>query len=175
MNQKVEPKAENPPIAPAVYNAFVATAQLREIRLIKSEFTLRPGGLEEQESWRYIHSCEINASDFDAESGLLMAFVSAEAYCLEKRKRVVSTKCRYLIIYTVDGEPEQAVVDAFSRRVARFAAYPYFRAHFAELMSQAGVAAPPLPIIKERRLLAEPKSPPVKENQVENIKQLEKS
>ena len=82
-----------------------------------------------------------------------MAWISAEANCVKKRKKIISVKCRYLVVYEVDGAPDDLIIQAFSRRVARFAAYPYFRAHFAELVSQAGVYIPPLPIIKERKIL----------------------
>ena len=37
----------------------------------------------------------------------------------------------------------------FVNRVGNFAAYPYFRSHFAEITSQAGITIPPLPVMKE--------------------------
>jgi hypothetical protein len=161
MNAQSELAAVKPPVTPAAYNEFVARAVLREIRLIKSDFSLHPEALGDQKSWRHLQSCEIQESHYDASDNSLVMFVSAEAYCVNKRKRVISTKCRYMVAYSVDGKPDEAAVEAFARRVARFSAYPYFRAHFAQLMSQAGVEVPPLPIIKERRFIPDLNKAPV--------------
>jgi len=153
-NAPTVPAQASPSVIPAEYNKLVATAQLREIRLVKSEFSLDAEALgAEQASWKHVHSCEIQQSHYDSDDDLLVAWVNAEASCIKKRKKIVSAKCRYLIIYHVDGKPDDAIVNAFAKRVARFAAYPYFRTHFAELASQAGLFLPPLPIIKERKIL----------------------
>jgi len=147
-------------VTPALYNALVASAQLRDIRLVKSQFYLEPDGLGDPQNWQHTHSCEIETSHFDADKKLIWTWVTAEAACLYEKKRVVSAECRYLIVYKVDGEPEDLEVAAFAKRVARFAAYPYFRAHFAQLASQAGLELPPLPVIKEKRLLPKTEKPP---------------
>jgi len=162
MNGKIEAKAAPPAptpapaVEPAAYNALVSSARLRDLRLVKSEFNLDPEGLEPDPTWKQVHSCELQQSHYDAENSLLVAWISAEANCLKKRKKILSVKCRYLVVYEVEGTPDDLIIQAFSKRVARFAAYPYFRAHFAELVSQAGVSIPPLPIIKERKVLPNP-------------------
>ena len=56
---------------------------------------------------------------------------------------------RYLVANTVSGSPTEEAALSFVRRVAGFAAYPYFRSHFAEVCSQSGIVLPPLPIMKE--------------------------
>jgi hypothetical protein len=161
MNAKIEAPVSAPtPVAapaaalePAAYNALVNSARLRDLRLVKSEFNLDAEGLDPEPSWKQVHTCELQQSHYDAENGLLVAWIIAEANCLKKRKKIISVKCRYLVVFEVDGAPDELIIQAFSRRVARFAAYPYFRAHFAELVSQAGVFLPPLPIIKERKIM----------------------
>ena len=143
--------AKAPAPSSAAYNAFVASADVRDIRLIKSEFSVSPEALEERHALRREHACDITQSHYDSDNKLLYAWVAASAACYWKRKRILSSKCQYLIVYTVNAEPDDAAVPVFIRRVARFAAYPYFRSHFAHLASQAGLEIPPLPVIKERR------------------------
>ncbi|HWA91819.1 MAG TPA: hypothetical protein VG889_17405 [Rhizomicrobium sp.] len=146
---------------PRKYNALVAAAQLRDIRLVESGFALTPDGLEKRHEFKLSQTCEIEKAHVDVGRGLLVVFVAATASAafanaeMQAAMEVMSAKCRYLIVYHVSGDPAPEAVDAFARRVARFAAYPYFRAHFAELASQAGLMLPPLPVIKERRLIPE--------------------
>jgi len=156
MNIKTPQQSGNKPPTPAAYNAFVATTTLQEVRLVKSDFALNPEGFLDEDGWVYAHACELDSSHYDSERDLLFAFLSAEAFATKKRKRLVSVKCRYVVVYSVSGKPEESVVDAFAKRVARFTAFPYFRAHFADLMSQAGMHVPPLPVLKETRPLPQP-------------------
>jgi hypothetical protein len=142
------------------YNALVNSATLQEIRLVESQFSMAPESIADPKLWKLMQSCEITESHYDADDKVLFAWVSAQASCTYKRKRVVSAKCEYLVIYNVDGDPEDVEVDIFAKRVARFAAYPYFRAHFAEVTSQAGLTLAPLPIIKEKKYFPPKKKEP---------------
>jgi hypothetical protein len=142
------------PLTPAAYNAFVGAAILRDIRLIKSDFSLNEMALDVDLADGQMHqTCEIESAEYDTEVEMMAAWVVAEATCKKKSKKIAALRCQYLIMYDVQRNPEQGAVDAFARRVARFAAYPYFRAHFAEVCSQAGLRLPPLPVIKETRLI----------------------
>lgn len=147
--------ALTPPVAsavtPAAYNTLVASARLRDIKLVTSNFVLDPDGLSDQPSWKQLQTCEIEQSYYDEARKLLIAWVSANASCTKDDKVVVAAQCKYVVIYSVDGDPEEVAVTAFAKRVARFAVYPYFRAHFAGITSQAGLFLPPLPIIKEKK------------------------
>jgi hypothetical protein len=153
MTAQVEKKSEAvtppPTVTPAAYNSLVAAARLRDIRLLKSEFVLDPDGIDAEDSWKLNQSCEIQQAQFSPETEMLLTFVEASAICKIKNKKVVTVRCRYLVAYEVQGDPEELAINAFAKRVARFAAYPYFRAHVAEIASQAGLRLPPLPIIKE--------------------------
>jgi len=141
-------------LTPAVYNAFVGSATLRDIRLMKSDFLLSEMVLDDEPIGGNMHqTCEIESAEYDAETDVLAAWVVAEATYKKKSKKLLALRCQYLIVYNVEKKPEQSAIDAFARRVARFAAYPYFRAHFAEVCSQSGVQLPPLPVIKETRLI----------------------
>ncbi len=157
-----------PAVTPAAYNTLVASARLRDIKLVTSNFMLDPDGLSDQPSWKQLHTCEIEQSFYDETRKLLIAWVSADASCTKDDKVVVSAHCRYVVIYSVEGSPEEVAVTAFAKRVARFAVYPYFRAHFAGITSQAGLFLPPLPIIKEKKNIP-PILPPAVENQIEHV------
>ena len=162
MNAQPEKKPEGTPsLTPAAYNALVAAARLRDIRLLKADFSLDPSGLENESDWKLSQTCEIIGADFDADAEMMVAWVAAEAVCKRKNKKVVNIRCKYMIVYDVQGQPEALAVSAFAKRVARFAAYPYFRAHVAEVGSQAGLRLPPLPVIKEMRLIPQDKAIPV--------------
>lgn len=153
-NTKQPPNSGRAPVNPAAYNMLVAAARLRDIRLLKSEFTLDAESLHYKvDDWKMTYDCEIHHADYDRDSQLLIAFVQAEAFCKKKTKRILSARCRYVAVYDIHGEPEDDTVNAFANRVARFAVYPYFRAHFSETCSQAGLQLPPLPVIKETKLL----------------------
>lgn len=140
-------------VTPAAYNALVAAARLRDIRLLKADFLLDPNGIENQEHWKLSQACEIQHAEYNAEAELLIAWIEAVATCKLKNKKAVSIRCRYIVVYDVQGHPESAAVNAFAARVARFAAYPYFRSHVAEVSSQAGLSLPPLPVIKEIKII----------------------
>jgi hypothetical protein len=160
--QNAAPNPEpRPALTPAEYNLLVKAAQLSAIRLVKSDFFLLPEGFLSKDL-TLVHECEIETSHFSSADGALLVVVNAEAFGTigepgtKRHRKVMSSNCQYLIAYDVIGEPSAAAVQTFARRVARFAAYPYFRAHFAELTSQAGLQLPPLPVIKEQRLIQEP-------------------
>lgn len=169
MTAQTEKKDETAPaivpvLTPAAYNSLVAAARLRDIRLLKADFSVDPNSLEHQDNWKLTQTCEIQLAEFNAEAELLVTFVDAAATCKFKNKKIVTVRCRYIVVYDVQGKPEALAVNAFARRVARFAAYPYFRAHVAEISSQAGLRLPPLPIIKEVKIIPKIEADPPKEN-----------
>jgi hypothetical protein len=156
-------------VSPTAYNTLVAAARLRDIRLLKSEFSLDPEGVDREDEWKLSQSCEIKGADFIPESNLLMTFIDASASCKIKNKKVIQVRSRYLVVYDLQGSPSEAAVDAFAKRVARFAAYPYFRAHVAEIGSQAGVRLPPLPMIKEVKVIPKAEADGVDASSVDKV------
>jgi hypothetical protein len=134
------------------YSEAVDAARLREVRLIQSDFKAEAEALGDPEpNWRMGYGCEVKETYFDAEASLLTGWVVAEATCKLGRKRIVGTKACYIVVYDLEGEPEEQAALKFVSRVGPFTVYPYFRAHFAELASQAGLRVPPLPVMKERK------------------------
>jgi preprotein translocase subunit SecB len=156
MNAPIEQPAKADQVKPADYNQIVGAARLRDIRLLKSEFSVDPEAFPATADLKLSSDCEIQDAHFDADSEILAVWVVGEATCKKKNKKLLSSRCRYVVIYDVSGKPEEPVIALFAKRVARFAVYPYFRAHFSETCSQAGLVLPPLPIIKETKLLQAP-------------------
>lgn len=151
-SQSAAPTAQVAKVSPEQYSEAVESARLVSIRLIKSEFVVEPEALgRDRSSWKHGYDCKSTASSFDATRKLLTGLVVADASCKIGRKRIVWLKCRYLIAYSIDGAPTEEAATSFVRRVSVFAAYPYFRSHFSESCSQAGIALPPLPVLKEPR------------------------
>lgn len=134
------------------YVEVVESAQLRAIRLIESEFKMLPEVLlPEQEGWKYGYTCDVGQTVFNEDNGVLTAWVHTTAYCRSGRRKILNLKCKYLLAYSVEGRPDAQTVERFTHAVGPYSIYPYFRAHFAEMASQGGVKAPPLPIMKGLR------------------------
>ena len=155
MTTKTElPTASSPTkVEPAAYNELVAAARLRDIRLTRSEFGLEAEAVKFQADWKLKHGCDVQDVHFAADKDLLLIWVLADAVCKSGNRRILWSKCKYLVAYDIHGSPSEEALHIFAKRVARFAAYPYFRAHFAELASQGGLHVPPLPIIRETKIV----------------------
>jgi hypothetical protein len=142
--------ASNVKVSAREYSEAVEAAEIINIRLIKSEFVVEPEALSRERSqWKQNYDFQVRDIAFDATRSLLTGLVVGEAVCRVGRKRILGLKCRYLVAYAVSGSPTEAAAETFVRRVAAFAAYPYFRSHFADVCSQSGIVLPPLPIMKE--------------------------
>lgn len=132
------------------YSGAVDAAELLTIRLIKSEFSALPEAYNrDQSNWKRSYAVEAEGVGFSASRDRMSGSVLAEALCRIGRKRVLALKCRYLVDYAITGAPTEGAAQSFFARVGVFAAYPYFRAHFAEVTSQAGILLGPLPVHKE--------------------------
>jgi hypothetical protein len=145
--------------AKAAYADAVEAASMRNVRLAKSDFNADPesfGG--DRKTWKMGFGCDVVSTHYDAARKRASALIAADAYCKIAHRRIISLKCSYVVAYDIDGDPDQTAVSQFLERVGTFAAYPYFRAHFAEVTSQAGIMLAPLPVMKEgKRVIAKSK------------------
>lgn len=83
----------------------------------------------------------------DVEASSLYGMFVFELSCRHGRKKMLTVEATYLVSFAVDGRTDEAAGELFVERVGRVAAYPYFRGLVAQLVSEAGVTLPPLPII----------------------------
>jgi hypothetical protein len=129
------------------YNALVARASLRNIRLVSCKLDLKEDALGIPTAlWR--RRLNENIETFsDLELSQLYGMFRFELACSHGRKRMLIVTGTYLVAFTVDGESHKAAGELFVERVGRIAAYPYFRGLVAQLVSDAGITLPPLPII----------------------------
>ena len=132
------------------YNNLIDAAELAAIRLIASNFKVEPDAYgTDIENWKRSYACEFAESHFSPDGKSLLGFFDATLSIKLARKSVVSLKSKYIVFYNITGAPGAGAVKEFIERVGKFSVYPYFRAHFAEVCSQAGLYVPPLPMMKE--------------------------
>lgn len=156
MTKAVKIQGKPAEVSKAEYSSAVEAAQLRDIRLIGCAFNSSPEAFIKSEGCKYVYGCEVSDSFYDDEAKLLTGWVNCDATTKIGRRKIMSLKATYLVVYDIDGEPLEEAALKFVQHVGCFAVYPYFRAHFAEVSSQAGLRMPPLPIMKEgkRRIQA---------------------
>ncbi|MEZ5894996.1 MAG: hypothetical protein R3C51_01225 [Parvularculaceae bacterium] len=139
-----------PQLDSAEHNRLVEAAELDDIRMMQSSFSVVPRYFDE--AIADMRNFEINSSItepvFDAESKKL---ISAFEYCIEvniEGEQLLYCKAMYLVAFTIEGDFDLETMKYFARRVGRNASYPYFR-EFASSQSWASNAdLPILPILK---------------------------
>jgi hypothetical protein len=145
-----EDKTHQSTLTPIAYNDLVDKAELIAIRLVSSTFKLEPDAYARREdSWKQSYGCELERSIFEEGEDFAFGYFDASATIKIANKKILTLKSKYIIFYDVNGAPSSLAVDEFIKRVGKFAVYPYFRAHFAEVCSQAGLNVQPLPIMRE--------------------------
>ena len=134
-------------VDPAAYNQVVGRTTLGSIRLTESRFDIKPDALAtDADTWRKQISAEPVEVITDVDGGRLYGIFEFELACRHKRKKVLVCSARFFISFRVEGTFEAAVGELFVQRVVKVMAYPYFRSTVAQLVSQAAIDLPPLPM-----------------------------
>ncbi len=134
----------------ANYNRVVSHATIRDIRLVGSDFTLKPEAAESTDrAWNYSLSDQLEDWTCDNAKGTLSGLYVYKASCVEGRRKLITATGRYLSTYRLSDLCDEEAGRNFLARVGRFSAYPYFRALFATLTQQSGIMLPPLPVISD--------------------------
>lgn len=131
------------------YSDVVSKASLNDVNLFDLEFKVKPEFYSESEKKKLGYEIENVSSQFDVDVGVAASFISLAVVGTVGRKKVLVCKAAYSVIYDNLKGCEPEAVEAFLRRVAQFACYPYFRSLFASLDWAAGLRLPPLPVHKE--------------------------
>ncbi|WP_066705356.1 hypothetical protein [Celeribacter ethanolicus] len=158
----VIPKAETSEVKPhsekfefdyEVYADISVSAILSEIRLIGSEYSVKPEifrVLEDLGNMAHDFSGVCKALDFIEEEGVAIGQYSWTASIKYGRKKVLKLSTNYLVTYEgLEGKDGDHVA-VFFNKVVRFATYPYFRALFSHHTAETGIMMPPLPSLNER-------------------------
>ena len=139
----------------SIYEDVAKRARLREIRLIDSTYHAKVGrflafekgdGSDLQQSYlgEPVHST------YSEERGIVAGTYKWTAEVKSGRVKALKIGAEYLVLYnSLSGVPED-YAQLYFKKLARFATYPYFRAHFATLVSASGIMLAPLPSLTER-------------------------
>ncbi|WP_413719218.1 hypothetical protein [Silicimonas sp. MF1-12-2] len=134
-----------------VYAEITIAARLRDIRLISSEYSIKPEvyeALEDLENMGFFG--EPSGYHFDIEAGVMIGHYQWTAEVKLGRKKVLKFTSEYLIAYSGLAGFDEDYVRFFFQKVGRFATYPYFRSDFSHHISSSGIMLPPLPSLNER-------------------------
>ena len=130
------------------YASIATKARLEVLKLVHSEFDLRPEHAQGEPL-----SLEIGTHWVEQEHRADAEGVVGVCEWLfrgtrddDKHEAMFTVRARYLVHYS-RVEADEGVAIAFLTDVGRMAIYPYFRAHVAVVTGAGGLVLPPLPTI----------------------------
>lgn len=133
------------------YKELTVAARLQDIRLISSDYVIRPEVFEALEDLEnMVFSGAPTGFHFDSETGLMIGNYRWAAEVKLGRRKVLKLTSEYLVAYTGMASFEERYVRMYFKKVGRFATYPYFRSDFSHHSSSSGIMLPPLPSLNER-------------------------
>jgi hypothetical protein len=134
------------------YNAVAGAAQLAQIMLVSSAFEVKPNywrdKKEDPDKIKHNYDWDIRQYEYNAKEGAALAHIEFKIDVRSKRKNALNIRCAYLVVYAGIENMHPEAVEAFMRRIGRFAAYPYFRAHVSQLSWESNTGLPVLPTIR---------------------------
>jgi preprotein translocase subunit SecB len=133
--------------ASAEYNAVATAAQLEAINLLSSQFKIDPSCLINQGQWKLSYGRKTLSCQFSQEEHSVAAIFQYHVTAKLGRKQALNCVADYGVFYHVPDDAIEEAALGFCSNVGTFAAYPYFRALFSQLVAEAGVRMPPLPSI----------------------------
>jgi hypothetical protein len=135
------------------YKKVSISARLREIRLIASNYLVRPEAFQvAQDVDTMKNGFHGKCTDFifDNDEGLAWGRFQWSVEIKSGRKSCLKLMAEYLVLYSDIFDCDGEHVEIYFRKVGRFATYPYFRAHFNHHIGETGIMLPPLPALNER-------------------------
>jgi hypothetical protein len=141
------PEPKRGELLPADYNKLVASAELIDVKLIKTDFEVHSEFFAvDPDARSHRYNCEVGK--VLVQDDMLLGEIQMLAGCKIGRKWGLRAKATYLVAYVLNGDAPKQAATHYLEKVARFSAYPYFRAHFAALCQGAGAEVPPLPVLR---------------------------
>lgn len=135
------------------YAEVSSAAELHDIKLIKSEYSVKPEifrVVEDMENMVHGFQGECLSFDFLDEPGIAVGRYKWSAEIKAGRKKALKLTAEYLVAYAELSGQDKGHVEFFFNKVGRFATYPYFRALFSHHTAETGLVFPPLPSLNER-------------------------
>lgn len=136
------------PIDAEKYNLAVASTELVEILLVRSEFEIKPEYHSEADNRKLSFSYDAKECHF-FQQGMLVEY-RFDAKVKSGNRILLRAMADFHVIFKLtDDSIDQEAACAFAKHLSRFSAYPYFRQHVAALSSQSGAELPVMPIIRQ--------------------------
>jgi len=141
------------------YNRVVAAAEFSAILMMKSRSEVAQNAqqlldLAQEEGFTGIVHIDQSVSgySFDPDRGMASCIVSFQLSISggEGRQALFNVSCEFSVVYHGLEGQDSGAIGRFIKRVARFAAYPYFRAYVSHVVSLTDIKMPPLPVLKEK-------------------------
>ena len=133
------------------YTSVTLAAQLRDIKLIKCEYFVKPEvfeALDNLENMGFFG--EPSGFYFDSEDGVMLGQYRWTAEVKLGRKKVLKLVSEYMVAYAGLSGLRETSVQFFFEKIGRFATYPYFRNNFSHHSASSGIMLPPLPSLNEQ-------------------------
>lgn len=139
----------------AAYNQVVEKAELTDIRLVDLKLSVKPkyytvvqdeesGGKRVQRGFEHT----LKEVFFDGETGSLGGRFDWSISVTAARKKLFSIDASFLIAYHDVPDVGREHVEAYLRRVGRFATYPYFRSLVSTLSWESKAELPIMPVLR---------------------------
>lgn len=138
----------------AAYNSVVEAAELDDITLIFTNFVIKPDYYKVALAQETAHKVkreldsDFSAFSYDAERKFLGGKFDWTIDAAFARKKLLSVRASFIVSYENVPDVEQRHMEAFIRRVGRFATYPYFRTLVSQFSWESKAELPPLPVLK---------------------------
>ena len=129
------------------YNHVARGSELDSIRLLTSKFGIEPEYWDVKDQVKLSYGRKIIGCQYSGEDNVVVAIFQYHVEAKHLRKRVISFAAEYGVSYNLAEDATEAAAIGFCKNVGKFAAYPYFRALAAHILTEAGVNLPPLPAI----------------------------
>lgn len=138
----------------AAYNEVVANAELADISLISLNFFVKPeyysamSGDAEGRKVKLEFGDNFGAFFYKEDAAMLGGQFEWSIDANFGRKKLLNIKAEFLIAYRNVPNVGQSHMEAFVKRVGKFATYPYFRALVSQISWGSRVDLPVLPVLK---------------------------
>jgi hypothetical protein len=137
-----------------VYANVASAARLQQISLVANEYDIKLPLIsmhdQDQDGLNNFFGGELEDFDYDPEYGSAVGTFTWKVDIKKGRTKALKLKAKYVLIYTGLVDKDEYHVKVYFRKVAKFTSYPYFRALFASMSSDSGLALKPLPSLAER-------------------------
>lgn len=137
----------NPKLNVEAYNAVAKHSRLSMIQLIENELKVLPSFFTQKNDVSLELNHQVCSLSISRNEQVVYGMFHYEVIGKSNRKHLLKAKSDFLVVYEIADDAEENEAKAFCARVGLFAAYPYFRATFAQQCAFANLELPTLPVL----------------------------